>query len=62
MAESLHGLAASSPSQVGPVKAMRARDVSTPSETELADAEDIEIIVIGERRANPEAPPPAHTS
>lgn len=51
MTESLRGLAASSPSQVGPVRAMRARDVSVPTDADLTAAADTEIIIVSDRRA-----------
>jgi len=56
MTDSLRGLTASSPSQVGPVRAMRARDVSVPTEDELAAAEDIEVVLSGGVRPVPAAP------
>jgi hypothetical protein len=59
MTDSLRGLTSSSPSQVGPVRAMRARDVSVPSEQDLAAAEEIEVLLTGGVRpalAAPAAP------
>jgi hypothetical protein len=59
MTDSLRGLTSSSPSQVGPVRAMRARDVSVPSEQDLAAAEEIEVVLTGGVRpalAAPAAP------
>lgn len=56
MTDSLRGLTASSPSQVGPVRAMRARDVSVPTEEELAAAEEIEVVLSGGVRPVPAAP------
>jgi len=47
MSDSLRGLTASSPSQVGPVRAMRARDVSVPTELDLAAAEDVDVVITG---------------
>ncbi|MGH8837423.1 MAG: hypothetical protein ACRDWG_20885 [Actinomycetes bacterium] len=56
MTDSLRGLTASNPSQVGPVRAMRARDVSVPTEQELAAAEEIEVVLTGGVRPVPAAP------
>jgi hypothetical protein len=56
MTDSLRGLTASSPSQVGPVRAMRARDVSVPSEHDLATAEEIEVVLTVGSRPIPVAP------
>lgn len=62
MTDSLRGLTASGPTQVGPVRAMRARDVSVPTEQDLAVAEAIEIVLTGGLRPVPapaRAPSPA---
>lgn len=56
MTDSLRGLTASSPSQVGPVRAMRARDVSVPSEDDLVAAEEIEVVLTGGSRPVPAVP------
>jgi len=61
MSDSLRGLTASSPSQVGPVKAMRARDVSVPSEQDLAAAEDIDVVVTGGPRPASSPGPVPHS-
>lgn len=58
MTDSLRGLTASSPSQVGPVRAMRARDVSVPTEQDRAAAEEIEVVLTGGVRPAVPAPHP----
>jgi hypothetical protein len=55
MTDSLRGLTASSPSQVGPVRAMRARDVSAPTDQDLAAAEEVEVVLTGGVRPVPAA-------